>query len=34
MEELLKVFSSVKELSNKLSDKIFLEKKIDSWILQ
>ena len=34
MEELLKVFSSVNELSNKLSDKIFLEKKIDSWILQ
>ena len=30
MEELLKVFSSVNELSNKLSDKIFLEKKIDS----
>ena len=34
MEELLKVFSSVNELRNKLSDKIFLEKKIDSWILQ
>ena len=30
MEELLKVFSSVNELSNKLDDKIFLEKKIDS----
>ena len=34
MEELLKVFSLVNELSNKLDDKIFLEKKIDSWILQ
>ena len=30
MEELLKVFSLVNELSNKLDDKIFLEKKIDS----
>ena len=30
MEELLKVFSSVNELSKKLSDKILLEKKIDS----
>ena len=28
MEELLKVFSSVNELSNKLSDKIFLEKRL------
>jgi len=30
MEDLLKVFSSVNELSNKLDDKNFLEKEIDS----